>query len=274
MAHIIFLRHGQARNNTEKILTGRADGVPLTDLGIAQAEQAAELIQHMDVSAIYTSPIQRARHTAEIVADKNGLDVSTDDRLIELDMGKFTGMKYHEIIKNHGNVFMKFYNNELEIAHNGIETFEEVKRRIKSVINHVLERHPRQNVVLVTHMDPIKAMLSTVINLSPTNLVEMIIANASLNLFGVNMANNSAAATTTADPPSDTTKTDTANGRSYGINHNNHNTTAPDTSNDSTDIIIDGSNANSTSPHTWNDDVKFSILGLNVMHPSRFLENP
>ncbi|PIW35600.1 MAG: fructose-2,6-bisphosphatase, partial [Nitrosopumilales archaeon CG15_BIG_FIL_POST_REV_8_21_14_020_33_23] len=43
--------------------------------------------------------------------------------------------------------------------------------------------HPDQNVVLVTHMDPIKAMLSTVVDLTPTNLFELIIANASLNIF-------------------------------------------------------------------------------------------
>src|SRR5210317_553614 len=110
----------------------------------------------MNVSAIYSSPIQRAKHTAEIVGKHNSIDVTIDERLIELDMGKFTGMPYDEIFTSHGNVFMKFYNGELEIAH---------------------------NVVLVTHMDPIKAMLSTIVEMSPTNLFELIIANASLNIF-------------------------------------------------------------------------------------------
>jgi len=98
-------------------------------------------------------------------------------------MGKFTGMPYDEIFSSHGNVFMKFYNGELEIAHNGVETFSEVKRRVKGIVNHVVEKHRDENVVLVTHMDPIKAMLSTIIDLSPTNLFELIIANASLNIF-------------------------------------------------------------------------------------------
>ena len=183
MGQIIFLRHGQAKNNTERVLAGRTEGIPLTDTGIEQAEHTAKLLQHMNISAIYSSPIQRAKHTAEIAGKHNSLDVTIDDRLIELDMGKFTGMPYDEIINSHGNVFMKFYNGELEIAHNGVETFSEVKKRVLGIVQHVITNHPDENVVLVTHMDPIKAMLSTIVNLSPTNLFDLIIANASLNIF-------------------------------------------------------------------------------------------
>ena len=183
VGQIIFLRHGQAKNNTERILSGRTPGVPLTDKGITQAQQTAELLEHMNISAIYSSPIQRAKHTAEIVGKHNSIDVTIDDRLIELDMGKFTNVPYDEIFTSHGNVFMKFYNGELEIAHNGVETFADVKKRVASIVEEVIEKHPDENVVLVTHMDPIKAMLSTIVDLSPTNLFELIIANASLNLF-------------------------------------------------------------------------------------------
>jgi probable phosphoglycerate mutase len=183
LGQIIFLRHGQAKNNTERILAGRTEGIPLTETGVKQAEHTADFLQHMNISAIYSSPIQRAKHTAEIVGKHNSLDVTIDDRLIELDMGKFTGMPYDEIFNNHGNVFMKFYNDELEIAHNGVETFSDVKKRVLGIVDHVIENHPDENVVLVTHMDPIKAMLSTIVDLSATNLFELIIANASLNIF-------------------------------------------------------------------------------------------
>jgi probable phosphoglycerate mutase len=183
LGSVIFLRHGQAKNNIERILTGRTPGVPLTEKGIEQAEKAAKFLEHMNISAIYSSPIERAKHTAEIVGKHNSLDVTIDDRLIELDMGKFTGVPYDEIFSSHGNVFMKFYNGELEIAHNGVETFSEVKKRVLGIVDHVVENHPDQNVVLVTHMDPIKAMLSTIVDLTPENLFELIIANASLNIF-------------------------------------------------------------------------------------------
>ena len=183
MGSVIFLRHGQAKNNIERILTGRTPNVPLTEKGIEQAEKTAKFLEQMNISAIYSSPIERAKHTAEIVAQHNSLDVTIDERLIELDMGKFTGVPYDDIFTSHGNVFMKLYNGELEIAHNGVETFSQVKKRVLSIVDHVIEKHPDQNVVLVTHMDPIKAMLSTIVDLSPTNLFELIIANASLNIF-------------------------------------------------------------------------------------------
>ena len=183
MGSIIFLRHGQAKNNTERILAGRTPGIPLTEKGIDQAEKAAKFLEDMNISAIYSSPIERAKSTAQIVGNHNSIDVKIDDRLIELDMGKFTGVPYDEIFSSHGNVFMKFYKGELEIAHNGVETFTDVKKRVLGMVDHVIENHPNENVVLVTHMDPIKAMLSTIVSLSPENLFELIIANASLNIF-------------------------------------------------------------------------------------------
>ena len=183
MGSIIFLRHGQAKNNVERILTGRTTGIPLTEKGIEQTQQTAKFLEQMNISAIYSSPIQRAKHPAEIVGKHNSIDVTIDDRLIELDMGKFTGLPYDDLFTSHGNVFMKFYNGELEIAHNGVETFSEVKKRVLGMVDHVIQNHHDENVVLVTHMDPIKAMLSTVVDLSPTNLFELIIANASLNIF-------------------------------------------------------------------------------------------
>ena len=172
MGSIIFLRHGQAKNNTERILAGRTPGVPLTEKGIDQAKKAASFLENMNISAIYSSPIERAKNTAEIVGEHTSIDVRIDERLIELDMGKFTGMPYDEIFSSHGNVFMKFYKGDLEIAHNGVETFSDVKKRVLGIVDHVINTHPDENVVLVTHMDPIKAMLSTVVSLSPENLFE------------------------------------------------------------------------------------------------------
>ncbi|HXW02742.1 MAG TPA: histidine phosphatase family protein, partial [Nitrosarchaeum sp.] len=67
MGSVIFLRHGQAKNNIERILTGRTPNIPLTEKGIEQAEKTAKFLEQMNISAIYSSPIERAKHTAEIV---------------------------------------------------------------------------------------------------------------------------------------------------------------------------------------------------------------
>ena len=183
LGSIIFLRHGQAKNNTERILAGRAPGVPLTEKGIDQANTIAKFLQSMKISTIYSSPIERAAQTAEIVAKHNLIEYKIDERLIELDMGKFTGMYYDEIFAKHGNVFFKFYDGQIEIAHNGVETFSQVKKRVQSMVDHVLNEHHDQNVVLVTHMDPIKSMLAIVMDLKPKSLFELILANGSLTIF-------------------------------------------------------------------------------------------
>ncbi len=183
MGSIIFLRHGQAENNVKRVLAGRSPGVSLTKTGIKQAKNIAKYLKPLNISKIYTSPVERAQKTAEIVAKHNSVDYIIDNRLIEIDMGKFTGMPYDEIFGSHGNVFLKFYQGETEIAHNGVETFAEVKKRVLDIVDFVTKEHPNQNVLLVTHMDPIKAILSTILDLKPQSLFELIIANASLTII-------------------------------------------------------------------------------------------
>ena len=180
---IIFLRHGQAENNIKKILAGRSPGVNLTEVGIQQAEQAGKMLEPLNISAIYSSPIDRALQTAEIVGRQCDLEISIDDRLIELDMGKFTKMPYDEIFAKHGNVFLKFYEGSEEVSENGVETFTKVQKRVFDMVDFIINKHKNENVVLVTHMDPIKAMIGKVLKLRPEILFELIIANASLNIF-------------------------------------------------------------------------------------------
>ena len=180
---IIFLRHGQAENNTKKILAGRSPGVNLTQVGIQQAEQSGKMLESLNISAIYSSPIDRALQTAEIVGKHCDLDITNDDRLIELDMGKFTKMPYDQIFAKHGNVFLKFYEGSEEVSENGVETFAKVQKRVFDMVDFVINKHKNENVVLVTHMDPIKAMIGKTLSLKPEILFELIIANASLNIF-------------------------------------------------------------------------------------------
>ena len=183
---IIFLRHAQAENNTKRILAGRTEGVPLTKTGIEQAERIAKYLASIDISAIYSSPIERAKHTAEIVAKHNSLNYELDSRLTELDMGKFTCQPYEEIFAKYGNVFLKYYENDPAIAEHEIETFPQVKKRILDMVNYVVKKHKNENVLLVTHMDPIKIMLSEIMYLTPQALFELIITNCSLTIIKEN----------------------------------------------------------------------------------------
>ena len=180
---IIFLRHAQAENNTKRILAGRTEGVPLTKTGIEQAERIAKYLAPIDISAIYSSPIERAKHTAEIVAKNCSLDVVLDERLTEINMGKFTRMNYDDMFAKYGNIFLKFYENDPVISEHEVETFPDVQKRVLEMVDHVLKKHNNENVILVTHMDPIKSMLAKVMNLVPKTLFELIIANASLTII-------------------------------------------------------------------------------------------
>ena len=181
---IIFLRHAQAENNTKRILAGRTEGVPLTKTGIEQAERIAKYLASIDISAIYSSPIERARHTAGIVTKNCSLEeVVIDERLTEIDMGKFTRMNYDDMFAKYGNIFLKFYENDPVISEHEVETFPDVQKRVLDMVDHVLKKHNNENVILVTHMDPIKSMLAKVMNLVPQTLFELIIANASLTII-------------------------------------------------------------------------------------------
>jgi broad specificity phosphatase PhoE len=79
-----LLRHGEV-DNPAKILYGRLPGYRLSELGVRMAEAAAKALADRDVTAVFSSPLERALQTAEPIAAQFGLQVSVDDRLIESD---------------------------------------------------------------------------------------------------------------------------------------------------------------------------------------------
>jgi len=196
---IIFLRHAQAKNNVERILAGRIEGFPLTQTVLQQAEKIAKFLKPLEISTIYSSPIERAMSTANLAAKSLNLKVKTDSRLTEIEMGMFSGMLYEDMFVKYGNVFLKFYQDNPIIEENGVETFSNVKKRVLDIVNYCSKEHKGQNVLLVTHMDPIKAMLSTILHLKPESLYELIIRNASLTILKKEQNNYSLAAINSMD---------------------------------------------------------------------------
>jgi len=197
---IIFLRHAQAKNNVERVLAGRSKGIPLTELGLQQAEKIANFLEPLKISAVYSSPIERAVDTAKIISDKLNLQYKIDHRLTEIEMGSFSGMLYEEMFARHGNIFLKFYQDNPMIEKNGVEPFSSVKKRVLDMVNYCSKKHNNENVLLVTHMDPIKAMLSTVLQLKPESLYELIIRNASVTIVKKEQSNFSMVAINSMRP--------------------------------------------------------------------------
>lgn len=186
---ILFLRHGQAKNNVERILAGRSKGFPLTELGIQQAEKIGDFLRPLEISKIYSSPVERAEQTAKIVGKKIGINTNIDERLTEIDMGAFTGLPYDQMFSKYGNMFLKFYQEHPIVENHGIESFASVKKRVLDTVNHYTGKHNSENILFVTHMDPIKSMISTILQLGPESLYELIIRNASLTILRKEQSN-------------------------------------------------------------------------------------
>jgi probable phosphoglycerate mutase len=180
----IFLRHGEADNNVNRILVGRHIESHLTENGRQQVRDTANYLKEIVVDKVFVSPVIRARETAEIVCDVINLDYEIDERLYEIELGKLVGMNYEDIIEKHGNLFLKFYSGDEQMLDNyGVESFTSVKMRIKHLLDEAIERYPDKNIIFVTHLDPIKAAISLLLDLKPEALYQWHIRNAALTIL-------------------------------------------------------------------------------------------
>lgn len=92
MARIVTLvRHGQTERSATGTYSGRLD-IPLTELGRRQARDTARQLAGAGIDAVVTSPLQRARDTAQAIADAAGVALTVDERLTEVDYGPFEGL--------------------------------------------------------------------------------------------------------------------------------------------------------------------------------------
>ncbi|HXG06510.1 MAG TPA: histidine phosphatase family protein [Nitrososphaera sp.] len=181
---MIFMRHGQAENNVTRTLVGRHIESHLTDQGRMQVIDTAKQLKNIVIDKIYASPVIRTTETAQIVGDILGMDYEIDERLYEIELGKLVGMNYEEVTKKYGDLFFRFYSEHDPVLDSfGVEPFSSVKQRVKSLLDDVLERHEDDNVLMVTHLDPIKAAIATVLGLNAEALYKWHIRNASLTLF-------------------------------------------------------------------------------------------
>ena len=183
MALVMLMRHGEAENNVQHIVAGRKSEHHLTDNGRMQVRSAAEKLKDLSIDAIYTSPVVRTVETSQIVSETIGVDYTVDERLTETEMGSLVGMRMSEIIEKYDDLFHKFYYNDDALKETGLERFSSIGSRMNSMLDYVAERHPDKNVLLVTHLDPIKAAITRIMDLNPEVLFNMTIKNASLTIL-------------------------------------------------------------------------------------------
>lgn len=88
---LYITRHGETMRNAEQRVLGRTDD-PLSEKGLAQAAALAEKLKDTEFDLIFSSPLTRAKQTAQAVADSKGMEVLVDERLIETNFGEFEGV--------------------------------------------------------------------------------------------------------------------------------------------------------------------------------------
>ncbi|HSF49721.1 MAG TPA: histidine phosphatase family protein [Nitrososphaeraceae archaeon] len=178
------MRHGQADNNVNRVLVGRHLESHLTEKGQMQVKETAQLLKNMSISKIYSSPVTRAIETTQIVGEELGLDYEIDDRLYEIDLGKLAGTNYDEVLNKYGNLFLSFYmGDDSVLSNHGVESFTAVKSRVRDLLDQVMVKHDNHNVLLVTHLDPIKAAISYILDLKPESLYKWHMRNAALTIL-------------------------------------------------------------------------------------------
>lgn len=155
MLRIYLARHGQDRDNANRILNGWRDE-PLTDLGFEQARETAEKIATSDITLdkIYSSPLRRACATASIIADRLGLPAPEKlDDLIERNFGVMTGQPQQEVEAQCAPDTIKTDTITYFLSPEGGETFLQLTDRANRLLARLKEVHKDGNILLVAHGD-------------------------------------------------------------------------------------------------------------------------
>jgi broad specificity phosphatase PhoE len=135
-ASVYLARHGQTAYNLEGRFQGQLP-VPLDDTGRKQGGELAERATAYGFAALWTSPLQRARETAEIVAQRVGLAPVEDPRLMETDAGEWTDRSFEDVRAEAPELFSAFLAGDPDFAFPGGESFAQQEVRVTAALDDV-----------------------------------------------------------------------------------------------------------------------------------------
>lgn len=173
---LILVRHGQTAVNAEGRLQGRIDA-PLTDTGRAQAAACARVLPAPD--AVITSPLLRARQTAETIAPDRPIEV--DDRWIELDYGEWDGA----LLKTMDQAAWDRWRSDPSFAPPGGESLQDLAQRVVDACEALAPRAREQDVVVVSHVSPIKAAVAWALGVGPDTSWRMFLGVAAITRISI-----------------------------------------------------------------------------------------
>jgi len=150
---LIIVRHGRTASNAAGVFLGHADP-PLDPTGETQADAVAAVLE--GAGRVITSPLVRARQTAQRIADRSDVDVEVDDRFIELDYGQWDQRPLVDV----SAAEWEEWHNDLTFAPPGGESLEAVGRRVRSGLEDLAAAASHADVVVVTHVSPLKSAVA------------------------------------------------------------------------------------------------------------------
>ena len=155
MTTIFLARHGESDWNVEKRFQGHSDR-PLTKRGREQAHALADLVGSEKIDAVYTSPLSRARETAEIVAARAGLKAVALPELREVDTGSWSGLSRADVEARFPEGFARWRSGGSGWEDG--ESYEEMAERVIGALRKIAEDHPDGRVLVISHGGPIRAI--------------------------------------------------------------------------------------------------------------------
>jgi len=181
---IFIIRHGQTSGNSARKYFGITD-IELNEEGIIQAGQISKRLERENIYKIYSSNLKRAFQTAEIIARSHRMSVEPKEDLMEINFGDWEGLSFQEIKRSCPHEFSEWQNNIMGFTMPQGESILELKRRVETAFNEILNIARENNVVIVSHGGPIRIILSRI--LSP-NALETVFwkirqDNAALNII-------------------------------------------------------------------------------------------
>jgi broad specificity phosphatase PhoE len=159
---ILIARHGQSDWNQEKRWQGHADR-PLTERGRVQAQALADRLAHIELDAVYSSDLQRARGTAAVVAESQGLEVRQLSELREVDVGSWSGLTRAEAEERFPEGFAR-WRDGYPGWRDG-ETYEAMTDRVLGAVDRIAAEHDGGRVLVVSHGGPIRAIHAAALGL-------------------------------------------------------------------------------------------------------------
>jgi len=178
MGKLILVRHGQTEMNAQKLYFGKLDP-PLNDLGISQAYQAKEKLLDIDYDIIYSSPLERAKQTAEICnyLDK---DINYNSKLEEINFGIFEGLTFKEISEKFPDEVKKMEENWKD--YNYI-TGESPKEMFQRAISFLETLDYSKNNLIIGHWGIINCIISYFVSGSLDTYWKFEIKNGAVVIF-------------------------------------------------------------------------------------------